>query len=117
MSVKFVLTVYILCTSLLSLLVNDVSCEDSKELFEELSGREIPLRERIANALGETIGSSARKSWDNLITANLNGYFNTLTWMITSQDLNKLPSFNSTKLASVAIAGHFVIILTGKCIS
>ena len=108
MSAKLLLTV-LSCTILLVFVVNRVTCED-EELFEELSGRELPLSEKIAR----TAPIAARNSWDSLMNANLNGFYNTLVWKIYSSDLDKIPGFNSTKATSIAIAGHFAIILAGR---
>ena len=108
MSAKLLLTV-LSCTMLLAFVVNRVSCED-EELFEELSGREQSLSEKIAS----TAPIAARNSWDSLMNANLNGFYNTLVWKIYSSDLDKLPGFNSTKATAIAIAGHFALILAGR---
>ena len=112
MSVKLLKTVMLLSTTLLTLfVVNGVHCKDT-ELFEELAGREVPLTERIASYAG----SLARNNWESLITANLNGYYNTLVYAITPQDFDKLPGFNTTKLTTVALLGHFALILSGKSV-
>ena len=54
------------------------------------------------------------KNTNNLITSNLNGYYNSLGYIITKQDLLNLPQFNSTLVQNFAIAGHFVAILGGN---
>ena len=108
MSVKTTLCVVVL-SLILWMGVNHVSGEEDKELFEELKGREVSLSERVARTAAQ-----ARNSWDNLITADLNGYWSTLTYMFTTQDIDKLPSFNATKLTTIAMAGHFAIICAGE---
>ena len=89
--------------TLLTFVLNGVVCKDS-EIFEDNKGTAPSLKERIANG--------ARSSWDNLSTANLNGYFNTLVYQVDNLDFPL--GFNTTKSSTVAILGHFLIILTGK---
>ena len=89
--------------TLLTFVLNGVYCKDS-EIFEDNKGIALTLKERIANG--------ARSSWDNLSTANLNGYFNTLVYQVDNLDFPL--GFNTTKSSTVAILGHFLIILTGK---
>ena len=88
---------------LLTFVLNGVYCKDS-EILEDLKDTAPSLKERIADA--------ARTSWDNLSTANLNGVFNTLVYQV--EDFNLPLGFNTTKSSTVAILGHFLIILTGK---
>ena len=109
MSVKCLKTLLLLTATFLYLfVVGSVSCKDS-ELFEVLEGREISLGEKIRSFAEKTV-----PDWDNLLQANLNGYFNTLVYKIFPQDFDKLPGFNTTTLTTVALLGHFAIILTGK---
>ena len=110
MSVKLLKTVRLLSTTLLLLfVVNGVNCKDS-ELLEELKGREIPLTERIANYAS----GLSKTNWDNLITADLNGVYSTLVYNLYPQDFDILPGFNTTKLTTVALLGHFALIISGK---
>ena len=88
---------------LLTFVLNGVYCKDS-ETLEDLKDTAPSLKERIINA--------ARSDWDSLSTANLNGVFNTLVYQI--DDLDFPLGFNTTKSSTVAILGHFLIILTGK---
>ena len=55
----------------LCLLTNFAQCEES-DLFEDLEGRE--------PALSEKLYQTARTQWDQLMSANLNGYYSTLVY-------------------------------------
>lgn len=103
MTVKLLYTTMLLNTLiLLTFVLNGVYCKDS-ETSEDLKDTAPSLKERIINA--------ARSDWDSLSTANLNGVFNTLVYQI--DDLDFPLGFNTTKSSTVAILGHFLIILTG----
>ena len=88
---------------LLTFVLNGVYCKDS-ETLEELKDTVPSLKERIAEG--------SRSDWDSLSTANLNEAFNTLVYQIDNLDFPI--GFNTTKPSTVAILGHFLIILTGK---
>lgn len=98
-----VIKLFVLFT--IALLFNLIHCEES-ELFEDLEAREPALSEKLAQ--------SARYQWDNLISANLNGYYSTLVYFADQNALNLPLGFNTTKPTTIAILGHFAIILSGK---
>ena len=100
-----VIKVFVLFSIALSF--NFVNCEET-ELFEDLEAREPALSEKIAQ--------SARTQWDNLMSANLNGYYSTLVYFADQSALNFPLGFNTTKPTTFAILGHFAIILSGKLI-
>ena len=89
----------------IALLFNLACCEET-DLFEDLEGREPALSEKIAQ--------TARTQWDNLMSANLNGYYSTLVYFADQNALNFPLGFNTTKPTTFAILGHFAIILSGK---
>ena len=104
MTVKFLNTTMVLSTViLLTFVLNSVSCKDP-ELYDDLKNTEPSLSERMAD--------KARWSWSDLSTANLNGLFDTLVFQIDNFDFPI--GYNTTKPSSVAILGHFLVILTGK---
>ena len=92
---------------LITFAVNGVHCKDS-ESSGILKGHESSLRERTEAAF--------RNSWDQLTSSNLNGYFDTLVYFFDPSDLDILPGFNTTKSTSVALLGHFALILSGRSI-
>ena len=99
--VKVLLSTYILLT----FITNSALCKDS-ELIDELEGKELSLSERLAK-------QARLFSTDNLLTANLNGYYDTMVYYLAPEDLNILPGFNTTKSTTVALLGHFALILSG----
>lgn len=106
MTVKLLKSVTLLSTTLLlTFVVNGVHCNDS-ERIKDLGGHDVSLKERVADA-------TSRKSWNQLITTNLNGYFDTLIYFFDPSDLDILPGFNTTKSTTVALLGHFALILSG----
>ena len=106
MTVKFLNAAMLFSISLLlTIAVNGIYCKDS-ELINESKVKEISLSERII--------AGARNSWNNFLTANLNGQYQTLVYYLGEDDLNKGIGFNTTKPTTVAILGHFALILTGR---
>ena len=103
--IKMISKVIVVLVFGLCLLTNFAQCEES-ELFEDLEGRE--------PALSEKLYQTARTQWDQLMSANLNGYYSTLVYFTDQSNLNFPLGFNTTKPTTFAILGHFALILSGK---